>query len=39
MVSERADFKRYEGERYQFALLMAEAWFNIIDNRKKAELE
>jgi hypothetical protein len=35
LVAERADLKAYEGDRYQFSILIAEAWFNIIENKKK----
>lgn len=39
LVADRADLKAYEGDRYQFSILIAEAWFRIIDNKKKEELE
>ncbi len=38
-VSHPEDLKLYKEERYQFALLMAEAWFDIIGKKEKGEIE
>ena len=39
MVSDVTDIKLYKEERYQFAILMAYAWFNILKDKKKDEIE
>lgn len=33
------DIKRYDGERYSFAKLMAETWFNILKGKNKNEIQ
>jgi len=33
------DIKRYDGDRYSFAKLMAHTWFDIIKEKKKNEIE
>ena len=34
-VREPADIKLYEGERYGFAILIAQTWFNLLADKKK----
>ena len=38
-VKEEGDVKLYKGERYGFAILIAHAWFNIIKNLDKNQIE
>lgn len=38
-VREPADIKAYKEERYQFAVLMAEAWFAILADHKAEDIE
>ena len=38
MVKDPTDIKLYEGERYQFAILMARTWFEMIKDRSVAEI-
>jgi hypothetical protein len=39
LVSEPADIKSYEGERYGFAALIARTWFALLEGRSKASIE
>ena len=38
MVENEKDLRLYEGTRYQFALLIAEAWFKLIRQLSKEQL-
>jgi hypothetical protein len=38
-VKEPLDIKLYQGERYGFAALMANTWFNLLEGRSKNELQ
>jgi hypothetical protein len=31
--------KHYDGDRYQFSKLIASTWFNIIKDKKKADID
>lgn len=39
LVKTREDLKLYQGERYEFALEIADTWFNIIEKKDKKEIE
>ena len=39
MIKEIKDIKLYHGERYGFAILIAEAWMNIINGLNKNLME
>jgi hypothetical protein len=38
LVKDKQDIKLYNGERYQFAIHIANAWFNIIANKNKEQI-
>ena len=39
LVKDAKDLKLYQGERYGFALLIAEAWFGIVDKLNKNQIQ